>query len=309
MRKPDCPRLGSGSLEKSINPLPAMRILAVGIATIDVINTVAAYPAEDQEVRALKQRICRGGNATNTLVVLSQLGHSCSWCGVIADDADSRLILNDLVRNDVSTHFTVQQPGGRTPVSYVSLSVAHGSRTIVHYRRLSEYSDRDFAAIPLDQFDWVHFEGRNLSELEKMLRRCSVSRCSLEVEKPREGIERLFPEAGVLMFSGQYARYRGFTDGAAFLAEMQAETAPGAIMTCAWGEQGAWGRDAAGEICYMPAMRPTSVVDSLGAGDVFNAGILHGLLQGEPISQILAFATRLAGRKCGQSGFEGLMDE
>jgi ketohexokinase len=289
--------------------MQAMRIVATGIATVDVINTLTAYPAEDQEVRALAQRICRGGNATNTLVVLSQLGHRCSWCGVIADDPDSRLILEDLACYDVSTRYTVEHAGGRTPVSYVSLSQERGSRTIVHYRRLPEYRDHDFAAVPRDRFDWFHFEGRNIPELEKMLRRCRVDHCSLEVEKPREGIERLFPLARLLLFSGLYARYRGFPDGASFLSSMQEETASGALMTCAWGERGAWGRDVDGKIHYVSATRPRQVVDTLGAGDVFNAGVIHGLLQGRSMPEILAAASRLAGRKCGRSGLGGLMDE
>ena len=46
-------------------------ILAVGIATIDIINRVNGYPHEDDEIRAISQSIRRGGNATNTLVVLS----------------------------------------------------------------------------------------------------------------------------------------------------------------------------------------------------------------------------------------------
>jgi hypothetical protein len=49
------------------------KILGIGIAALDIINTVDGYPNEDAEVRAINQRVCRGGNATNTLVVLSQL--------------------------------------------------------------------------------------------------------------------------------------------------------------------------------------------------------------------------------------------
>ena len=54
-------------------PLAALptRILGVGIATLDLINEVERYPPEDAEVRALTQRRSRGGNAANTLAVLS----------------------------------------------------------------------------------------------------------------------------------------------------------------------------------------------------------------------------------------------
>ena len=79
------------------------KILAVGIATLDIINSVAGYPAEDDEVRAVSQRLCRGGNATNTLAVLSQLGHQCHWAGVLADEPDARHIEADLERHRIDT--------------------------------------------------------------------------------------------------------------------------------------------------------------------------------------------------------------
>lgn len=39
------------------------RVLAIGIATLDIVNLVSVYPTEDSEVRALDQRVTRGGNA------------------------------------------------------------------------------------------------------------------------------------------------------------------------------------------------------------------------------------------------------
>ena len=78
-------------------------VLAVGIATVDVINVVASYPVEDDEVRALSHSVRRGGNATNTLVVLSQLGHVCEWAGVWVDEPDAEIVRADLDRNRFST--------------------------------------------------------------------------------------------------------------------------------------------------------------------------------------------------------------
>lgn len=189
-----------------------MRILAVGIATLDIINIVETYPREDQEVRASHQRLCRGCNATNTLVVLSQLGQQCEWAGVMTDDGDSQHVLADLERHRVGVGYYDLYPGGKTPTSYVVLSAATGSRTIVHYRDLPEFSAESFEKVPLDQFDWVHFEGRNLPELSPMLRKVSQRGipCSLEIEKPREGIEALFGIPDVLLLSRAYAGAKGF---------------------------------------------------------------------------------------------------
>jgi ketohexokinase len=54
------------------------------------------------------------------------------------------------------------------------------------------------------------------------------------------------------------------------------------------------------------AVIPDRVVDTLGAGDTFNAGIISGYLDGLDTDATLARACRLAGRKCGQAGFDGL---
>ena len=285
-----------------------MRVLTVGIATIDIINLVESYPDEDTEVRASEQRIARGGNAGNTAVVLSQLGHESSWAGVVANQAESHYILDDLAHYGVDVGSAVNCVGGKSPTSYVTLSRNGGSRTIVHYRKLPEFGDQDFAAIDLDGFDWIHFEGRNIPELVKMVRRLAGRgiRFSIEIEKPREGIEQLFGTAGLLLFSGSYARHRGFDNGAEFLQQIRSEMESVAVMTCAWGDRGAWGMDVEGKVTYAPAFSPRLVVDTLGAGDVFNAAVIHAMLEERRLPELLKFACRLAGEKCGRLGLGGI---
>jgi ketohexokinase len=286
-----------------------MRILAVGIATLDIINTVAHYPDEDEEVRILHQKFERGGNATNSLVVLSQLGHACSWAGTICDEPDSRLILEDLQQYGIDVSFCRHYSHGKVPTSYILLSKATGSRTIVHYRELPEYQASDFENIDITQFDWLHFEGRNVIETEKMLRLLKRSGLSvpisLEVEKPRQAIERLYPFADVLLFSRAYSLSLDCRSPAELFAKVR-QANRHAQLFCAWGAEGAWSQTAAGNLYHAPAVAQR-VVDTLAAGDVFNAGVIHGILQKQAPKEILTKAVRLAGDKCEQSGLAGLI--
>lgn len=283
-----------------------MDILAVGIATLDVVNQVERYPYEDAEVRALDQRITRGGNAANTLVVLGQLGHRVGWAGSLAGDAGGDQIMVDLQRRGVDLQYAKRYPDGSTPTSYVTLSRANGSRTIVHYRQLPEYDARSFAAVPIEDFDWIHFEGRNIPELGKMLSRLPPGYpCSLEVEKPRPGIDGLFSGPRLLLFSRNYAHALGFDQAAALLQSLQERLATGSLAVCAWGDQGAWAVAHRGEVVHSPAFPPAQVVDTLGAGDVFNAAVIDQLSREAPLERILDAACRLAGQKCGQWGFDG----
>ncbi len=285
------------------------RILGTGIATLDIINTVECYPPEDAEVRALAQRRARGGNVTNTLTVLSQLGHACAWAGTVASGPDGRFILDDLEQAGVDTASCTRVPTGTVPTSYVTVSRDTGTRTIVHYRDLPELSSADFARIGLKGFDWLHFEGRNVPDTRRMLEHVRLTHpgtpVSVEVEKPRPGIESLFPLADLLLFSRQYAQGLGVKSAADLLRIMQPQ-APRGILVCAWGDAGAWALDPAGGSCASPAYPPPRLLETLGAGDVFNAGVIHARLQGRPLDESLDLACRLAGRKCGQIGLAGL---
>lgn len=283
-------------------------ILGVGIATVDVINTVANFPAEDSETRALSQRVTRGGNATNTLVVLSQLGHHGWWAGTIATEPDAQIILSDLARYGIDTRYCQSLPHGKVPTSYVTLNQQNASRTIVHYRQLPEFDYEFFSRIPLSMFEWIHFEARNIADTRLMLGHVREQvphiRVSLEVEKPREHIDSLFSFPDVILFSQVFARSRGADSAAEFLKQVRLQYELQADLYCSWGSVGADVLTRKNEAVHCPASQRIKIVDTLGAGDTFNAAVIDGYLRRFDVGQILRHACSLAGKKCGNLGFD-----
>ena len=277
------------------------RVMCVGTATLDIINRVARYPAEDSEVRALAQTQRVGGNAANTAMVLAQLGIEASWVGNLPQSAE--IVERGLARLGVDVSRAVRVPDARVPTSYILLSDENGSRSIVHHRDLPEYRADDFCDIDLNSLDWVHFEGRAIDQLTAMLR-CARRVCglplSLEVEKPRDGIEALFDEVDLLLFSRDYAQGRGFTDAASLLNSLP----KGLVATCTWGAKGAWAIDQEGRLLHEAAPRLGAVIDTIGAGDVFNAAMVHALSRGGRLEQALQSAVSLASLQCTRDGLE-----
>ncbi len=288
-----------------------MKIVAVGIATLDIINRVERYPDEDSEVRVLSQQRCRGGNATNTLTVLSQLGHECAWAGVLPQGSDAAYIEEVLRGQQIDLRHVRHLTSGKLPTSYITLSEESGSRTIMHLRDLPEYRAEWFLEdVDPGDFQWIHFEGRAPDELDVMLSSLSGVeglRVSVEVEKPRPGIEALFRLPEVLLFSRHYALSAGYGNAESLLkgvAQRLGEQRP--LLFCAWGDQGAWALERNGVLLHAPAARISAVVDSVAAGDVFNAAVIHALCGAATPMEALEQGCQLAGLKCSMEGVEDL---
>jgi len=286
------------------------KILGIGNSVLDIVLTTEHFVAEDQECRANTRQSQLGGNVANNLNVLTQLGHQTAICTSLGGDSEAKNILKQLQQCQISTHFVQTFLQGKTPTSYITLNQEKGSRTIVHYRDCPEVSFDFFAKIEVEDFDWLHFEARNMDALPGMLNIAKTfldsQPISLEVEKDREGIEACLPLANVIFFSHHFAQQRGFTDGETLLTAMKS-LAPQSHLICTWGSQGAWFLEAGKEaIQHQPAQK-IKVIDSLGAGDTFNAGVIHALSHGDCLKDAVQAGSDLAARKCQQQGLTNLL--
>lgn len=281
------------------------KILGIGNAVMDHIVSMTHYPNENSESRCNSMRYQLGGNVANNLTVLTQLGHQAHWLGTYAKDAMGEQMLQFMHRYGINTELAQPIRQAQTPVSSIWLAEDNASRTISHFRDLPELSFEQFAQTEIETFDWLHFEARNTEALVQML---NLARCflttqpiSLEVEKARPRLDELIPQVAVLLFSQHYAHTQGFNQAADFLNAMH-QQAPNARLFCGWGAEGAYAMDQQGVLYFEPAAENINVIDTLGAGDAFNAGVIDALIRGHSTAEALTLATRLAEKKIQQIG-------
>ncbi|XP_058143735.1 ketohexokinase isoform X2 [Dasypus novemcinctus] len=294
------------------------QILCVGLVVLDIINVVDRYPEEDTDRRCLSQRWQRGGNASNSCTVLSLLGAPCAFMGSLAPGHVADFLVADFGRRGVDVSQVAWQSTGETPCSCCIVNSANGSRTILLFdTNLPDVSAEDFEKVDLSRFKWIHIEGRNASEQVKMLQRIEEHnsrqplgqriQMSVEVEKPREELFQLFGYGDVVFVSKDVARHLGFQAAADALRGLYGRVRKGAWLVCAWAEEGADALGPDGRLLHSDAFPPPRLVDTLGAGDTFNAAVIFSLSQGQKMQEALRFGCQVAGRKCGLQGFDGIV--
>ncbi|XP_022071037.1 ketohexokinase-like isoform X10 [Acanthochromis polyacanthus] len=267
------------------------KILCVGLVCLDIINVVDKYPEEDTDsrlafrlmliqanintdCRCLSQRWQRGGNASNSCTVLSLLGAPCAFMGSLSAG----------------------------PVA----------------ENLPDVTAEDFSKVNLSQFRWIHWEGRNADEQVKMIQQVEMHNSrlpqqqritvSVEIEKIREPLYQLFPHGDVVFVSKDVARHFGFQSAEAALRGFYPRVRQGAVLICAWAEKGASALGPDG-FFHSDAFPPPSLVDTLGAGDTFNAAVIYTLSHGGTVQEALTFGCRVAGAKCGFHGYDGIAEK
>jgi len=312
------------------------RVLVVGHVCIDIINYLRRFPEEDTDVgsnspqealggrgnRCLDQQWQRGGNASNTATVLSLLGEDAEFLGSIPQGNLCSFLEADFAADRVSIAHCPRFVAA-APLSCVLVSQEAGTRTIIHSNReLPELPADSLHRLPLAEYDWVHFEGRNIDHVRKMIGYLRSERerlglsltLSVELEKPhRQELEALFTLGDVVFVSKDYARAEGFKDMESAVRDLRQRALPGALLICPWGEAGAAASLPDGSVVGSVAHAPDTVLDTLGAGDTFIAAAIWRLRaagaapwDAAAARAAVQAACQVAGVKVGLKGFRAL---
>ncbi|KAL2821776.1 Ribokinase-like protein [Aspergillus cavernicola] len=307
-----------------------MSLVAVGACYVDTILTTPRYPGEDEKLRATNISHRRGGNCPNSLEVLQQLVAQSSPAAQVplnlvtilpARSSVASRQIRDAFEPNVSLDHCIYREEFEEPASsYIIKSQSTGSRTIVNYNELPEMTLDEFVhaiSIIKPRPAWFHFEGRvpdvTLTCVRHIRDRFPGAIISVEVEKPgRPGLQGLAVEADVVFYSKGWAQGNGYDSAQECVRKESSLTSNTSLLCCTWGQDGAVALETkSGDIIHSPAYTPLGlqVVDTIGAGDTFIAGMLYGLICKKDtwtLSQKLNMANRLAGTKVAQEGFGGL---
>jgi len=260
-----------------------------------------------------------GGAESNFAVALARLGRPTRWISRLGDDPFGRLVRATLRREGVVVD-APPDPHAPTAVFFKERA-AHGPRRVVYYRRGSAAS-----LMGPDDLNAAHLAGARVLHVTGITPALSES-CAATVDRAvalarevgllvsvdpnvrlqlwpdreacRAALTRLVSRADLVLLGHEDAEvlYPGLDEDGG----LAAITAAGPrTVVLKLGERGARGvRD--GEQ-FAVAPYPVVAVDTVGAGDGFDAGFIAGLLRGYPFARCLALGARVGAAAVAATG-------
>jgi sugar/nucleoside kinase (ribokinase family) len=283
-------------------------VVGLGLCVYDVTVECSPYPLVDTKVDAQAVWHGGGGPVPNALAALARWGVSCAYVGRVGDDLWGRALRDRFVHAGVDVTHLQLDPECRTPIASIWVEAGTGRRTaVLGSDNVSETTQ--ITAGLMENAGVLHMDARHVKtsvEAAGRARKSGVPVC-LDVGSPRAGGIEVLDEVNHLVVAERFATFAaGHTDPVALLDALWRDTYEAVVITR--GASGSLGRDAS-ETQIEHGIYEVEVVDTTGAGDVYHAGYIYGLLEGWQLARRMEFASAAAALAATGLGARGYLPD
>ena len=278
-------------------------VTVLGIFVADISFTGKKIPSSGETILGTNYNIGPGGKGCNQAIAISKLGGKVKFISKIGKDEYGRLALDTLKKNDVATNEIIQDQNLQTGVAGIlidkttgknAINVITGAPSTLTINEIKEKNDiiknsKIFLTqleIPKDVTLYcLKFAKEN--NVTTVLNPAPASDLSKEIFKY---IDYFTPnEIEAEFYSG--VKINNEIDAKKASLKLIDLGLKKIVITL--GEKGVFYTDGKKEI-YLKAS-PVKAIDTTGAGDAFNGGLVYGLLKNKSIEDILKLANKVAG--------------
>lgn len=250
-----------------------------------------------------------GGQSANTMFALANMGYRVGFIGKVGNDTNGQYLINSLNRVDTSRI----RKNGVSGVCLIIIDETNDRTIFIAPHANDSLASNEIDKKYLDKVKFLHFTSfigceplkTQINLVNNLHLKISFDPGEIYCRKGMRSIEKIIHKTYILFVTEKEINYLtgfGYYDGAKFLVEQGVK-----IVACKMGSKGSYIVHEGIEY-KVPAIK-TKVVDPTGAGDVFAAGFLAGLLMGKPILDCAKFATLCASESIKGHGREKYPDK
>ena len=287
-----------------MTPSSKVDLVGVGLNATDTLIPLPHHPARGSKVEFHSASILPGGQVATAVVRCQQWGLQTRYVGKVGDDGAAMIHRAEFARLGVEAHL-LAAPGCASQQAFILIDDT-GERTVLWKR------DSRLTLWPEElQRQWIvdsralHVDGHDTAAtvVAAGWARAAGIPVIADLDDLYPGIEELLNNIDYLITSrdipGRLAGEQGLLRSLPALQNRY-----GCHLTAATlGQEGVLAWDGL-QFQYAPAFR-VEALDTTGAGDIFHAGFIYGLLQGWPLPRQLDFACAAAALNCTAFGARG----
>ena len=279
-------------------------LVGVGLNATDTLISLPSYPERGSTVKFSHASILPGGQTASAVIACQTWGLTTRYVGKLGDDEAARIHLREFARTGVDARI-VTVPEAASPQSIILVDPG-GERTVLNRR------DPRLVLQPedLDRTWIVNARALHVDGLETAAATLAASWARTagipviaDLDEMYPGVEELVDQVDYLIVSRDFpARLTGERPLEQALRRMKSRYGC-TIAAATLGPDGVLAWDGS-HFHLRPGYR-VPVADTTGAGDIFHAGFIYGLLQGWALPRQLDFACAAAALNCMAEGARG----
>jgi ribokinase len=277
-------------------------VFGLGQCSLDYLGRIDKWPAADAKCEFTDLTVQGGGPVATALVALARWGVSCSFAGIVGDDAFGGQIVDSLRREGVATEGVVVRLGKDSQFAFAAAEGGSGRRTIFWRRPTG-------APLRTGEIDLKRLRSSRVFLTDGLMAEASLAAARearaagvpvvVDAGSLREGMLDLARESDCFLASSAFARAFMGDASPENVCRRLAELGPG-VAGVTLGERG-YAALVEGRYIERPAY-PVQAVDTTGCGDVFHGGFVYGLVKGWKAERCLdfgAWAAAMVSRRLG----------
>jgi sulfofructose kinase len=287
-------------------------VVGMGLNSVDLLCLVPEFPTSNSKMRIRRFEKSGGGQVATAMVALSRWGVKAKYIGKVGSDELGQFSLESIRQAGMDVSSVTVEPDVRNQFAMIIVDGRSGDRTILWDRddrliyREGELRREDACSGKL-----LHLDGHDIQaaiQCAQWARQAGIPTV-LDADKVEPLTPELIRNLDFVVTSSRFpALFTGISDREKAFVELQKHTS--GFLCTTLGPEGAMAL-VEREILHVKGFK-IKAVDTTGAGDVFHAGFIYGLLQNWEISEILRFANAGAALKCrdlgGRSGIPTLLE-
>lgn len=273
-------------------------VIVIGELNVDLIlNQIDRFPQMGKEMQAEKMNVTLGSSSAIFASNLSTLGTKVSFVGRLGQDSFGDLVVSSLITRGVDTRYILRSEKHTTGATIV-LNFGEDRAMVTYpgamkYLTMNDIQEQVFATTKHLHLSSVFLQPGLANHLPELFQKAKARGLTTSIDPqwdPAEqwniDLKKLLPYVDV--FLPNHNELAALTRTSTVAEGLEALRSYANIVVVKNGGEGAclWHK---GHIIHQQSFLNKSVIDSIGAGDSFNAGFIHKFLQKKPLEACLEF--------------------